>query len=56
MGHECLSSGKEIIDMDVDVESRINLSHKDVRVLLLHEFLLGHKATEAASNICSTMG
>jgi hypothetical protein len=25
-------------------------------VLLLHEFRLGHEATEAANNICSTMG
>ncbi len=25
-------------------------------MLLLHEFRLGHKVTEAASNICSTMG
>ena len=42
--------------MDVDVESKINLSHREIRVLLLHEFRLGHKATEAASNICGTMG
>ena len=41
--------------MDVDVESKINLSHREIRVLLLHEFRLGHKATEAASNICGTM-
>jgi histone-lysine N-methyltransferase SETMAR len=42
--------------MDVDVESKINLSHREIRVLLLHEFRLGHNATEAASNICATMG
>ena len=56
MGHECLSNDKKIIDMDVDVESKINLSLREIRVLLLHEFRLGHKATEAANNICSTMG
>ncbi|CAF1310192.1 unnamed protein product [Adineta ricciae] len=41
--------------MDVDVEPKINLSHKEIRVLLLHEFRLGPKTTEAANNICSTM-
>ena len=35
--------------MDVDVESKINLSHREIRVLLLHEFRLGQTATEAAS-------
>jgi transposase len=33
----------------------MNLSHREIRVLLLHEFRLGHKAAEAANNICSTM-
>ena len=42
--------------MDVDRESEMNLSCKEPRVLLLHEFRLGRKATEAARNICSTMG
>ena len=42
--------------MDVDLESKITLSPREIRVLLLHEFRLGHKATEAANNICSTMG
>lgn len=32
------------------------LSNREIRVLLLHEFHLGCKATEAASNICMTMG
>ena len=44
------------MDMDVDRESEMNLSCKDLRVLLLHQFRLGHKATEASRNICSTMG
>ena len=42
--------------MDSDRELEINLSCKEIRVLLLHEFRLGHKATEAANSICSTMG
>ena len=56
MGHEYLSNDKKIIDMDVDLESKITLSPREIRVLLLHEFRLGHKATEAANNICSTVG
>lgn len=44
------------MDMEVDVETETNLSRKELRVLLLHEFRLGRKATEAARNICSTMG
>ena len=35
---------------------KMNISDKDLRLLLLHEFRLGRKATEAASNICHTMG
>ena len=42
--------------MEVDLETETNLSRKELRVLLLHEYRLGHEATEAASNICSTMG
>jgi hypothetical protein len=42
--------------MDVDHGLKMNLSRREIRVLLLHEFRLGHKATEAANNICSTMG
>ena len=42
--------------MDVDHGLKINLSRKEIRILLLHEFCLGHKATEATNNICSTMG
>ena len=34
----------------------MDISRKDVRLLLLHEFRLGHKATEATRNICTTMG
>ena len=44
------------MDMDVDCESEMNLSHKELQVLLLREFLLGYKTTEAAKNICSTIG
>ena len=41
--------------MDVDRESEMNLSCKELRVLLLHEFRLDRKATKAARNIYSTM-
>lgn len=34
----------------------IDISCREIRIILLHEFRLGHKATEAANNICSTMG
>lgn len=34
----------------------MELTSRDIRVLLLHEFRLGHKATEATANICHTMG
>ena len=44
------------MDMDVDSESEMNLSCKELLVLLLHEFRLDRKATEAARNTCSTMG
>ena len=41
--------------MDADHELKMNLSRREIPVLLLHEFRLGHKATEAANSICSTM-
>jgi transposase len=44
------------MDMDVDLESEMKLSRRELRVLLLHEFGLSRKATEATSNICSSMG
>jgi transposase len=44
------------MDMDVDPELELKISRRDLRVLLLHEFRLGHKVTEATSNICITMG
>ena len=43
------------MDMDVDRESEMNLSRKELQVLLFHEFRLGRKAKEAVRNICSTM-
>ena len=39
--------------MDVDCETEMNLSRREIRVLFLHQFLLGHKAT---NKICKTMG
>ena len=42
--------------MEVDLELEMKLSHRELRLLLLHEFRLARKATEATSNICGTMG
>ena len=42
--------------MDADHQLKMNLSRREIRVILLHQFRLAHKATEAANNICSTMG
>ena len=42
--------------MDVDRESEMDLSCKELRVFLFHEFRLSRKATEAARNIYSAMG
>ena len=39
--------------MEVDLELEMKLSRRELRLLLLHEFRLGRKAT---SNICGTMG
>ncbi|CAF1660010.1 unnamed protein product, partial [Adineta ricciae] len=50
-----LGSSRSFHPKDVDVEPKINPSHEEIRVLLLHEFRLGHEATEAANNICSTL-
>ena len=41
--------------MDANHELKMNLLRREIRALLLHEFHLGHKATEAANNICSKM-
>ena len=42
--------------MEIDLELEMKLSRRELRLLLLHEFRLGRKATEATSNICGTMG
>jgi hypothetical protein len=55
MGCKYLSNDNRTVDMDVDHELKMNLSHREIRVLLLHEFRLGRKATEAANSIYSTM-
>ena len=41
--------------MDVDDKLEMNLSRREIRVLLRHEFRLDHKATQATNNICITM-
>ena len=35
--------------MDVDLEVEVKISREELQVLLLHEFRLSHKATEATS-------
>ena len=42
--------------MDADHQLKMNLSCREIRTPLLHEFRLGYKATKAANNICTTMG
>ncbi|CAF1184879.1 unnamed protein product [Adineta ricciae] len=41
------------MDMDIDQELEFKKSRRELRVLLLHEFRLNHKGTDAASNIGS---
>ena len=41
--------------MEIDLELEMKLSRREFRLLLLHEFRLGRKATESTSNICGTM-
>ena len=54
--YEYCSNDNKIIEMEVDLELEMKLSRRELRLLLLHEFRLGRKATEATSNICGTMG
>jgi len=56
MDYEYLSNDNITIDKDVDHELKMNLCHREIRVRILHEFCLWRKATEAANNICSTIG
>ena len=42
--------------MNVDCETETKLCRRDIRVLLLHEFLLSHKTTKTTNNMCHTMG
>ena len=41
--------------MDVSHGLKMNLSRREIRVLLLHEFRLNRRTTEPTNNICSTM-
>ena len=52
---ERLSNNIPTIDMNVDREAEMNLSLREIHVLLLHEFLLSHEATNNIL-IDSTMG
>ena len=42
--------------MAVDLELEMKISRRERQVLLLHEFRLSCKATEATSNICHMIG
>ena len=42
--------------MATENNEKIDISRRDIRVILLHEFLLGLKASDAANKICRTMG
>ena len=44
------------MDMDVDLELEMKISNSELRLLLLHEFQLGCKVTEAISDIYDTTG
>ncbi|CAF1352684.1 unnamed protein product [Rotaria magnacalcarata] len=55
-GYEYRLNSNKIIEIEIDLDSEMKLSRRELRVLLLHEFRLGLKATKATSNICGTMG
>ena len=42
--------------MEADHDLKMNLSRREIRVLLLVEFRLDHETTEATHNICSMTG
>ena len=42
--------------METDYGPETNVSRREIRVLLLDEFRINHRATEGTNNICSTMG
>ena len=41
--------------MNVSHGLKMNLSRREIRVLLLHKFRLSHRATESTNNTCSTI-
>jgi hypothetical protein len=53
---DLFSKNNKTINTDVDLELEIKISGRELRLLLLHEFHLGCKATQATSNIWGTMG
>ena len=42
--------------MDADHQLKMNLLRREIPTILLHQFRLAHRATEADNNMCSTMG
>ena len=55
-GGSCCSNECISIDMHTQKSEKTDISRRDVHVILLHEFRLGLRASEAANKICSTMG
>ena len=55
-GGSCCSNDCISIDMHTEKSEKTDISRRDVHVILLHEFRLGLRASEAANKICSTMG
>jgi hypothetical protein len=53
---KCLANNNKTISKETGFGLEMEISHRELRVLLLHEFHLGCRATKAASNICSTIG
>ena len=51
-----LSISNKIKDIGVDLELEMKISRRELRLLALHEFCLGHKTTETRSKIYGTMG
>ena len=52
-GCECLPDNNKTMSNKAGFDLEMEISRRKLQVLLLHQFHLDHKATEAASNMCS---
>ena len=43
------------MDMGIDLELEMKISHRKLQFILIHEFRLARRATEETSNMCGTM-